>query len=147
MKYFISVFAKRKICSVGYLKTMEVKGLIMFEKWYLSCLGFGIPLAGTISCLSVDSIKSRLLCVRTGGGAVVCDIKTNSSIYWYFNQSGDIDISCQPGILKKAHGSDQVVTESNSTTNTTVISSRGILKSDGTVSLKRDIIQGEFQER
>jgi hypothetical protein len=28
-----------------------------------------------------------------------------------------------------------------------VISSRGILKSDGTVSLKRDIIQGEFQER
>jgi hypothetical protein len=29
---FMSVFAKWEICSVGCLKTMEVKGLIMFEE-------------------------------------------------------------------------------------------------------------------
>lgn len=90
--------------------------------------------------------KSSLLYVRTGCGTVICDIKANSCIYWHLNHPGDIDISCRPGILKKAHGSDQVVTESTSTSSATVISSRGILKSDGTVSLKRDVIQGKFRE-
>jgi len=54
-------------------------------------------------------------------------------------------VAHRPGILKKSHGGDQVVTENTSTTSATVISSRGTLKADGTVSLKRDIIQGEFQ--
>jgi hypothetical protein len=51
-------------------------------------------------------------------------------------------VTCRPGILKTQHGGDQVVTESTSTSSTTVVSSTGTLKADGTVSLKRDIIQG-----
>jgi hypothetical protein len=62
-----------------------------------------------------------------------------------FNLSGDKEESCRPGILKKVHGGDRVVTESTSTSSATVIRSKGTLKSDGTVSLKRDIIQGDYK--
>ncbi|PNF26199.1 hypothetical protein B7P43_G03709 [Cryptotermes secundus] len=63
--------------------------------------------------------------------------------------TGDTEESCRPGILKKLHGGVKVVTESTSTSTSsaTVISSRGTLKADGTVSLKRDIIQGETVTR
>lgn len=64
-----------------------------------------------------------------------------------FILSEDTEESCRPGILKKVHGGDQVVTESTSTSSATVISSRGTLKADGTVSLKRDIIQGEYKTK
>ncbi|XP_021933530.1 mucin-17-like isoform X3 [Zootermopsis nevadensis] len=57
--------------------------------------------------------------------------------------TGDNEMTRWTGILKTQHGRDQVVTESTSTSSATVISSRGTLKADGTVSLKRDVIQGE----
>ncbi|PSN39577.1 hypothetical protein C0J52_21875 [Blattella germanica] len=56
--------------------------------------------------------------------------------------TGDLEVAQRPGILKKPRD-DQIVTETTSTSSATFISSRGTVNSDGTVSLTRDIIQGE----
>ncbi|KAJ9598141.1 hypothetical protein L9F63_026754, partial [Diploptera punctata] len=58
---------------------------------------------------------------------------------------GDVEISRRPGILKKPR--DDVVTETTCTSSATIISSRGTVNADGTVSLTRDIIQGESVSR
>ncbi|KAJ4445509.1 hypothetical protein ANN_12189 [Periplaneta americana] len=55
----------------------------------------------------------------------------------------DTEVTRRPGILKKPRGGDQVVTETTSTSSATLITSKGTLNADGTVSLTRDIIQGE----
>ncbi|XP_049853193.1 microtubule-associated protein futsch-like isoform X2 [Schistocerca gregaria] len=49
----------------------------------------------------------------------------------------------RPGILKKPRDDQQVVTETTSSSTTTVVSERGAVRSDGTVSLTRDVIRGE----
>ncbi|XP_069694945.1 mucin-17-like isoform X3 [Periplaneta americana] len=55
----------------------------------------------------------------------------------------DTEVTRRPGILKKPRGGDQVVTETTSTSSATLITSKGTLNADGTVSLTRDIFQGE----
>ncbi|XP_063221478.1 serine/arginine repetitive matrix protein 2-like isoform X2 [Bacillus rossius redtenbacheri] len=64
------------------------------------------------------------------------------------------DVGWRSGILKKPHADDDdeddrrhVVTESSRTSTATVVSSRGAVHSDGTVSLSRDIISGESVQR
>jgi hypothetical protein len=105
-----------------------------------------IQLTGVVTHLKLEGVKSYLLSIIY---LLSMSCLSSSCLWLYtncmnFNYSGDTQVTRWPGIPRKQHGGDQVVTESTSTSSTTVISSKGTMKPDGTVSLKRDIIQGQF---
>ena len=62
-------------------------------------------------------------------------------IFFYFSEELDSpEVLRRPGILKKPR--DEVQISSNSHSTTTVMSSQGVMRPDGTISLSKDVIHG-----